>query len=197
VLFGGTIRWFWGDTGKLSFPLGNFETTGATSCAPSGAVSDASPPPPQAHTSDPCLAVEEGINLDYYVEPIDPKHPDVPVFVKPMASLLPMPYPTWIGSLSVVPAADAPAGDDNSAMLAYFMKAGPDMNTLRHGVLRWDSAMQNFTELANWSMTAPMADHAGGSHAATASTGAAHTTVMMGGTDYVVFAGRPWPQVRS
>lgn len=187
VIFGGKIRWFWGDTGRLSYPLGNFETTGAVSCSPFHSSTS---------QADPCLPVEEGINLQYYTLPLDPKHPDAPTFVKPMATLPPMPYPTWIGSLSVVSAADAPPEDNATAMLAYFMKAGPDMNTLRHGVLRWNSANENFTEVVNWSMTAAMSESVGGAHAVTASTGATLTTVTMSGTDWVVFSGRPWPQVR-
>ena len=35
-----------------------------------------------------------------------------------------------------------------------------------------------------------------GGHALTASTGAARTTVKMGGDEWVVFAGRPWPELR-
>lgn len=129
VLFDGAIRWFWGDTGRLSFPLGNFETTGAISCAPSSTTTDDDPsstailsPPVDP---DPCLAVEEGINLKYFTTQPDPAHPNG-VFVKPMATLPPMPFPTWIGSLSVVPTSSG-----GSTMLAYFMKAGHEMNTLR------------------------------------------------------------------
>lgn len=35
ALYGGKIFWFWGDTNKLSYGLGNFSTSGATSAAPS------------------------------------------------------------------------------------------------------------------------------------------------------------------
>jgi hypothetical protein len=50
VLYRGRIYWFWGDTARLSYPLGNFRTSGATSPLPeSGGL-----PPP------------EGINFQYF-----------------------------------------------------------------------------------------------------------------------------------
>ena len=51
AIFAGKIYWFWGDTQRASYPLGNFWTTGATSLLPGpGGV-------------DP----EEGIAFDYFV----------------------------------------------------------------------------------------------------------------------------------
>lgn len=34
AVYGGTIHWFWGDTNRLSYPLGHFGTSGATSSLP-------------------------------------------------------------------------------------------------------------------------------------------------------------------
>lgn len=51
VIYKGKIRWFWGDTGKPSYPLGNFHMSGATSDLPGeGGL-------------DPAV----GINLEYFV----------------------------------------------------------------------------------------------------------------------------------
>ncbi|HEY2589764.1 MAG TPA: hypothetical protein VGI81_28730 [Tepidisphaeraceae bacterium] len=51
AVFDGKIRWFWGDTSRLSYPLGHFGTAGATSLLPgSGGL-------------DPSV----GIDLTYYV----------------------------------------------------------------------------------------------------------------------------------
>jgi hypothetical protein len=183
VLFAGQVHWFWGDTQKLAFPLGNFESTGAVSCAPT-----------TTQAPNKCLSVDEGVDLKYFTLPRDPENPRATEFVRGMAILPPLPHPTWLGKLSVV-ATNGAAEEDGSAMLAYFMKAGPSMQTLRHGVVRWNSTTQNFTEIANWSMTSAMHNAPGG-HAVTSSTAATRTTVKMGGEEWVLFAGRPWPELR-
>ncbi|MES2462725.1 MAG: hypothetical protein V4671_19260 [Armatimonadota bacterium] len=36
VVYRGRMLWFWGDTGRLAYPLGNFRTTGAVATFPSG-----------------------------------------------------------------------------------------------------------------------------------------------------------------
>ena len=87
ALFGGVIHWFWGDTGRLSFPLGNFQSTGATSCS-AVELQGQSPQDP------PCLSVEEGVNLQYYVVPADPEDPTSAEFVAPMAKLPPQVHGT-------------------------------------------------------------------------------------------------------
>src|SRR5262249_48214646 len=52
VVYRGKIRWFFGDTSRAGYPLGNFSTTGATSDLPSkGGL------PPEA-----------GVNLDYFAD---------------------------------------------------------------------------------------------------------------------------------
>lgn len=68
AIYGGKIHWFWGDTNRVSYPLGQFSTSGATSLLPgSGGL-------------DPSV----GVDLTYYVDkdgfsrpmiPPDPKHP--------------------------------------------------------------------------------------------------------------------------
>ena len=243
VLFGGRVHWFWGDTGKLGFPLGNFQSTGATSCAPAsvddhavrsrcagllnahcaesnadvfkcadcagrsatllhqggcdndfiaswcvGAEQVVEDAQEADNRSPPCLAVGEGVNLQYYTT-----GSGVDTFVKGMASLPPQPHPTWLGGLAVVPHQGAPAGDDGSAMVASYIKAGPEMETMGKGMVLWDSSQQNFSLLANWSATTPVAAGCCG-QAVTSTTGAKHTVVRMQGTDYVVYTSRnTWP----
>lgn len=66
VLYRGRIFWFWGDTARLSYPLGNFRTSGATSLLPASGG----------------LNPSEGINYQYFTNsdgfskgmcPFDPK----------------------------------------------------------------------------------------------------------------------------
>jgi hypothetical protein len=42
ILYRGSIHWFWGDTARLSYPLGNFRTSGATSLLPASGGLDPS-----------------------------------------------------------------------------------------------------------------------------------------------------------
>jgi hypothetical protein len=76
----GKIYWFWGDTAKPSYPLGNFGTSGDTSeFPPTGGL-------------DPSV----GVDLDYFV--------DESGFTRPMlpSSNFPGPGPRWIGGLKIV-----------------------------------------------------------------------------------------------
>ena len=242
VLFGGRVHWFWGDTGKLGFPLGNFQSTGATSCAPAsldtnssgcisslsekcgsdkndvfacaecagrsatilhhagcdndfiatwcaGAAQTAKNTQRADNSLSPCLPVEKGINLQYYTT-----GSGADTFVKGMAALPPQPHPTWLGGLAVVPRQDAPAADSGSAMVASYMKAGPDMETIGKGMVIWDSKQQNFSLLANWSATNTHVAAGCCGQAVTLGPDAKHTTVQMQGTEYVVYTSRnTWP----
>lgn len=76
----GKIFWFWGDTARPSYPLGNFGTSGATSeLPPKGGL-------------DPNI----GVDLNYFV--------DKSGFTRPMlpSENFPGPGPRWIGGLKIV-----------------------------------------------------------------------------------------------
>jgi hypothetical protein len=77
AVFGGRMHWFWGDTNRPSHPLGNFQTTGATSALPGQGGLD-----PAA-----------GVELAYFENDEG--------FARPMA---PMPGdgPTWLDGLVVL-----------------------------------------------------------------------------------------------
>src|SRR6266404_2223256 len=75
-IYRGRIYWFWGDTNRPSYPLGNFDVTGATSELPPKGL-------------DP----EIGVDLTYFL--------DAKGFAKPMAKM-PGKGPTWITSLTVL-----------------------------------------------------------------------------------------------
>ncbi|MBL9172944.1 MAG: hypothetical protein JNL10_05375 [Verrucomicrobiales bacterium] len=78
TLYGDRIFWFWGDTDRLSYPLGNFSASGATSALPGrGGLSPAT-----------------GIHLDYFTGPDG--------FVAPMCPDF-GPGLQWIESVFVLP----------------------------------------------------------------------------------------------
>jgi len=77
AVYGGKLWWFWGDTNKPSYPLGNFHTPGATSRLP----------------ADGGLDPDLGVDLEYLVDPTG--------FARPTAEL-PGPGPTWLFGLVVL-----------------------------------------------------------------------------------------------
>ena len=80
AIYRGRLYWFWGDTGRASYPLGHFRTSGATS------------QPPDQGGLDPAV----GVDLTYFV--------DDKGFSRPMA-----PFPeaksgmVWLDGLIVLP----------------------------------------------------------------------------------------------
>jgi hypothetical protein len=77
AVYSGKVYWFWGDTSKPSYPLGNFHVPGATSSLP----------------GDGGLDPEKGVDLDYFL--------DAKGFAKPTCQM-PGEGPTWISGLIVL-----------------------------------------------------------------------------------------------
>ena len=77
AIYGGKLWWFWGDTNKPGYPLGNFHTPGATSRLP----------------ADGGLDPDVGVDLEYLVDDTG--------FARPTAEL-PGPGPTWLFGLTVL-----------------------------------------------------------------------------------------------
>lgn len=77
AVYRGRLYWFWGDTNRASYPLGNFATTGATSRLP----------------QDGGLAPDVGVDLDYFVADDG--------FARPMCPIA-GPGPVWIDGVAVV-----------------------------------------------------------------------------------------------
>jgi hypothetical protein len=76
----GKLYWFWGDTARPSYPLGNFGTSGATSEWPSNGGLDPN----------------VGIDLQYFVDDSGFSRPVLP------SADFPGPGPKWIGGLKIV-----------------------------------------------------------------------------------------------
>ncbi len=126
IIYGGRNFWFWGDTGRPSYPLGNFFTTGATSALPGkGAL-------------DP----EVGVDLSYFV--------DETGFAKKMT---PMPgsNPVWIDALVTLP--DETGRED---LYCAFAKVTQAMEAIERGVLKYDDAKQVFAKVTQFDLKNPV-----------------------------------------
>ncbi len=126
AIFGGKIHWFWGDTTKPSYPLGNFHVPGATSLLPSrGGL-------------DPDI----GVDLSYFV--------DETGFARPTAKL-PGPGPTWLTGLTVIRDASG-----RERMYAAYDKIRNFLETYERGLVEWDEAKKEFEKVAEFPLDAPV-----------------------------------------
>lgn len=129
----GKIHWFWGDTSRLAYPLGNFHITGATS------------PLPGDGQLDPAV----GIPLDYFTDDAD--------FVRPMAEM-PGEGPTWLGGLAVLT-----DDEGNQRLLAHYVKIRNQLEVYRWGICQWDDQGQRFERVKTFADIPPAGhgqDHA-------------------------------------
>jgi hypothetical protein len=112
------IYWFWGDTNRMRYPLGQFWTSGATS------------PLPGLDGVDPNLAVD----LDYFVGDDG--------FSRPMARLGVETGPIWIDAVCVLPDQQG-----RSRLVCHYahMKSLGEM--LDHGLAVYDDTAQQFEQL--------------------------------------------------
>jgi hypothetical protein len=120
AIYRGRLYWFWGDTHRPAYPLGNFHVPGATSLLP-----NAGGLPPAV-----------GVELEYFV--------DDKGFAKPTCQM-PGQGPTWIGGLVVL--ADT-RGQER--MYASYVKVKPPMTIYRRGLAAWNDEQQQFESLAEF-----------------------------------------------
>ncbi|QDV38583.1 DUF4185 domain-containing protein [Tautonia plasticadhaerens] len=114
VPYRGKLWWFWGDTSRPAYPLGNFHMSGATSGLPSeGGL-------------DPGI----GIDLDYFV--------DENGFSREMARM-PGDGPTWLSGFVVLPDAE---GSDR--LYAGYAKIKPPLETYERGLCVFDDEAGRF-----------------------------------------------------
>lgn len=121
AVYGGKIHWFWGDTSRPSYPLGNFHTPGAVSELPGRGGLDPS----------------QGVDLTYYV--------DDQGFARP-ACKMPGEGPTWITGLVVLTDAGG-----RERMFANYAKIKPPMTTYERGAVEWDADKAEFVKRAVYS----------------------------------------------
>ncbi len=127
------LYWFWGDTNRPGYPLGNFHTSGATSFLP----------------KDGGLDPEIGVDLTYFVDDTG--------FAKPMAKM-PGPGPTWLGGLIVLRDKEK-AGRER--MFAFYEKIRNDqgpgsLEAYQRGLVEFDDQANEFRKVAEFPGRMPL-----------------------------------------
>lgn len=121
VIYRGKLYWFWGDTGRLSYPLGNFRTTGAVSDLPrSGGLNPA-----------------ESVNLRYFTGPDG--------FAKQMCPFEPRDGLVWTDGQLVVPDETG-----RERLVAHFTRLKGLGEMLEHGLAIFNDEKQEFDRLATF-----------------------------------------------
>ena len=126
AIYEGKIYWFWGDTNRPGYPLGNYHVPGATSELPGKAGLD-----PQT-----------GVDLTYFV--------DKTGFAKPTAQM-PGDGPTWIDGLVVLP-----DDEGRERMFAAYVKVKPPLDVYEHGLAEFDDAASSFKKVKAFDNDAPV-----------------------------------------
>lgn len=122
AVFQGKLFWMWQDTDRMSFPLGNFNMTGATTDVP-------------AH-----LDPERGLSFKYYTVDDQPSQ-----FVRPMVKLQLKKagsFPIWVDGLTVVPDKTG-----KERLLGRYYAADHDMSCIEEGLVIWNESAQIFERL--------------------------------------------------
>ncbi len=122
-IYNGKIYWFWGDTSKPQYPLGNFKTSGATSKLPS----EADLPP------------EEGINLKYFI--------DDQGFAKPIC-----PFKDhgmiWIDGLFILTNSQG-----EKRMFGHYNHMESLEERLEHGLVQFDDRKEEFEKIFEFDLS--------------------------------------------
>jgi len=111
----GELHWLWGDTSRLSYPLGNFH------------VPSARTPMPGANSWDPAREVP----LKYFE---DPKTSFAAETCRMTGE-----GPTWVSALATVR-----DEQDRERLVCWYAKIKPSMETYRRGVAVWNDAADRF-----------------------------------------------------
>ena len=125
AVFRGRVHWFWGDTNRPGYPLGNFHSPTATSKLP----------------GDGGLDIEAGVDLDYAV--------DADGFAAPSARL-PGDGPTWLDGLTVLKDSSG-----LERMFAAFAKIKPPLETYERGLAEFHPETRTFAKVASIPLEAP------------------------------------------
>ncbi len=126
TIYRGKIYWFWGDTNKAAYPLGNFNVPGATSELPAKGGLD-----PDA-----------GIDLQYFLDDKD--------FAKQMAPV-PGQGPTWINGLVVIRDADK-----KERLFAAYAKVRAPLEIYERGLVEFDDDKEQFKKVIQFDKGVPL-----------------------------------------
>ncbi len=126
AVYHGKVHWFWGDTNRPSYPLGNFHVPGATSLLP------------EKGGLDP----EVGINLTYEVDEKD--------FARATAKM-PGEGPTWIGGLFVLR-----DDEGRERMFASYVKVRNFLEVYERGLVVFNDETHVFDKVTTFEMEDPL-----------------------------------------
>ena len=125
AVYRGRLYWFWGDTSRPGYPMGNFDASGATSSLPgSGGL-------------DPDL----GVDFEYFV--------DQTGFARRMAPV-PGKGPTWLGGACVLREADG-----RERLITTYSKIESPMRTYERGWAEFDDEAAEFRRVKTYPVDAP------------------------------------------
>ena len=126
AVFQGKLYWFWGDTNRPSYPLGNFHVPGATSLLPcQGGM-------------DPDI----GIDLAYFT--------DDRGFAKATCQM-PGKGPTWINGLVTVKDESG-----RERLFAKYVKVKPPLTIYERGLVEFNDKTKQFEQRRRFDMSAPV-----------------------------------------
>jgi hypothetical protein len=120
AVYRGKVFWFWGDTNRPGYPLGNYHVPGATSKLPGKGGLDP----------------EVGVNLTYFQ--------DKTGFAKATAEM-PGKGPTWLTSLVVLP-----DEKKVERLYAVYVKVKPPLALYARGLAVFDDGKQKFAHLSSF-----------------------------------------------
>ena len=126
VVRGEQIYWFWGDTDRLSYPLGQFNTSGAVSRLPTTGG----------------LSPGKGVNLDYFV---DESGFSRPMFPQENGVLI------WVHGVFTL---EDEAG--RTRILTHYSRRKSLTEQLSHGIAVFDDATHRFQPLVDLSEDQPL-----------------------------------------
>jgi hypothetical protein len=126
TLYGGKIYWFWGDTNRPSYPLGNFHVPGAVSLL----------------SGDGGLDPELGVDLEYFL--------DQKGFARPTAQM-PGKGPTWINGLVTLE-----GGEGRERLFAAYVKVEAPLTVYERGLVEFNDETGQFEKLVEFDMQSPL-----------------------------------------
>lgn len=123
----GKVYWFWGDTNRVTYPLGNFHATSATSVLP----------------SDKSFSANVGVDLNYFVGPDG--------FAKQTAPMTD-PGPVWLSGMTTI---KDESGAER--IVAHYSRMKDLGTRLERGLVAYDDAKNQFDVLRKIDLNAPLA----------------------------------------
>ncbi len=126
AVYRGRVYWFWGDTNRPSYPLGNFHVPGATSQLPGHGGLDPA----------------RGVDLEYFL--------DERGFAKSTARM-PGDGPTWINGLVVLQ--DEAGGE---RLFAKYVKVKPPLTVYQRGLVEFNDETNEFEKRVQFDLQAPL-----------------------------------------